>query len=126
MAVWIKVFLQGIGIAVGISYLFYCNKIAFLILLPFAFYFPILQRKNKKKKRQEQLNKEFKNPRKNIDVLKVEDKNEIEGLKVDITAPDLSSFISDVEFLPGKVLYPTINAIIPIGIFIKNIKCQLK
>lgn len=60
MAVWIKVFLQGIGIAVGISYLFYCNKIAFLILLPFAFYFPILQRKNKKKKRQEQLNKEFK------------------------------------------------------------------
>ena len=35
------------------------------------------------------LNKEFKNPRKNIDELKVEAKNEIEGLKVDITAPDL-------------------------------------
>ena len=35
------------------------------------------------------LNKEFKNPRKNIDELKVEDKKEIEGLTVDITAPDL-------------------------------------
>ena len=35
------------------------------------------------------LNKEFKNPRKNIDELKVEDKKEIEGLKVDIEAPDL-------------------------------------
>ena len=35
------------------------------------------------------LGKEFKNPRKNIDELKKEDKNEIEGLKVDITAPDL-------------------------------------
>lgn len=35
------------------------------------------------------LNKEFKNPRKNIDELKIEDKKEIEGLKVDITAPDL-------------------------------------
>ena len=35
------------------------------------------------------LNKEFKNPRKNIDELQVIDKNEIEGLKVDITAPDL-------------------------------------
>ena len=35
------------------------------------------------------LGKEFKNPRKNIDELKVEDKKEIEGLKVDITAPDL-------------------------------------
>ena len=32
---------------------------------------------------------EFKNPRKNLDELKVEDKKEIEGLKVDITAPDL-------------------------------------
>ncbi len=35
------------------------------------------------------LGKEFKNPRKNIDKLKVEDKKEIEGLKVDIEAPDL-------------------------------------
>lgn len=33
--------------------------------------------------------KEFKNPRKNIDELNIEDKEEIEGLKVDITAPDL-------------------------------------
>ena len=35
------------------------------------------------------LGKEFKNPRKNLDELKIEDKREIEGLKVDITAPDL-------------------------------------
>ena len=35
------------------------------------------------------LGKEFKNPRKNLDELKVEDKKDIEGLKVDITAPDL-------------------------------------
>ena len=35
------------------------------------------------------LGKEFKNPRKNLDELKVEDKKELEGLKVDITAPDL-------------------------------------
>ena len=35
------------------------------------------------------LGKEFKNPRKNLDELKIEDKEEIEGLKVDITAPDL-------------------------------------
>jgi len=35
------------------------------------------------------LNKEFKNPRKNIDELNIENKEEIEGLKVDITAPDL-------------------------------------
>ena len=35
------------------------------------------------------LNKPFKNPRKNIDELKVKDKEELEGLKVDITAPDL-------------------------------------
>lgn len=35
------------------------------------------------------LGKEFKNPRKNIDELKIENKEEIEGLKVDITAPDL-------------------------------------
>ena len=35
------------------------------------------------------LGKEFKNPRKNIDEMTVEDKKELEGLKVDITAPDL-------------------------------------
>ena len=35
------------------------------------------------------LGKKFKNPRKNLDELKVEDKKDIEGLKVDITAPDL-------------------------------------
>ena len=35
------------------------------------------------------LGKEFKNPRKNIDELKVEDKKELEGLTVDIEAPDL-------------------------------------
>ena len=35
------------------------------------------------------LNKKFKNPRKNIDEQKVEDKKEIEGLTVEITAPDL-------------------------------------
>ena len=35
------------------------------------------------------LNKEFKNPRKNIDELKIENKEEIEGLKVSIEAPDL-------------------------------------
>lgn len=35
------------------------------------------------------LGKEFKNPRKNIDEKIVENKEEIEGLKVDIEAPDL-------------------------------------
>ena len=35
------------------------------------------------------LGKTFKNPRKNIDELKVEDKKELEGLTVDIEAPDL-------------------------------------
>lgn len=35
------------------------------------------------------LNKEFKNPRKNIDEMKVENKKEIEGLTVEISAPDL-------------------------------------
>lgn len=35
------------------------------------------------------LGKEFKNPRKNLDELKVENKKELEGLKVDIEAPDL-------------------------------------
>lgn len=34
-------------------------------------------------------NQEFKNPRKNIDKMVVENKSEIEGLKVDIEAPDL-------------------------------------
>ena len=37
----------------------------------------------------ESLGKEFKNPRKNIDEKIVENKEEIEGLKVDIEAPDL-------------------------------------
>lgn len=35
------------------------------------------------------LNKPFKNPRKNIDEMQVETKQELEGLKVDIEAPDL-------------------------------------
>ena len=35
------------------------------------------------------LNKEYKNPNKNIDKLKIEKKDEIEGLKVTIDAPDL-------------------------------------
>lgn len=35
------------------------------------------------------LNKEFKNPRKNIDELKIDDKKDLDGLTVDITAPDL-------------------------------------
>ena len=35
------------------------------------------------------LNKEFKNPRNNLSEMKVENRSEIEGLKVDITAPDL-------------------------------------
>ena len=35
------------------------------------------------------LNKEFKNPRKNMDELKIEDKKEIEGLTVEIKDPDL-------------------------------------
>lgn len=35
------------------------------------------------------LGKEFKNPRKNLDELQIENKKEIEGLKVDIEAPDL-------------------------------------
>lgn len=52
------------------------------------------------------LNKEFKNPRKNIDELKVEDKNEIEGLKVDITAPNLcyryiARAVKDVKIGPS-------------------------
>ena len=52
------------------------------------------------------LNKQFKNPRKNIDELKVEDKNEIEGLKIDITAPDLcyryiARAVKDVKIGPS-------------------------
>lgn len=35
------------------------------------------------------LNTEFKNPRKNLDEMNVENKSEIEGVKVDIAAPDL-------------------------------------
>lgn len=35
------------------------------------------------------LNTEFKNPRKNLGEMNVENKSEIEGIKVDITAPDL-------------------------------------
>lgn len=35
------------------------------------------------------LNKSFKNPRKNIDELQIETKEQLEGLKVEITAPDL-------------------------------------
>lgn len=35
------------------------------------------------------LGKEFKNPRKDINELEIQNKNELEGLKVDITAPDL-------------------------------------
>lgn len=35
------------------------------------------------------LDKKFKNPRKNIDEMNVENKTELEGLKVDIAAPDL-------------------------------------
>jgi len=35
------------------------------------------------------LNKEFKNPRKNLLDMNIENKSEIEGVKVDITAPDL-------------------------------------
>lgn len=35
------------------------------------------------------LNKEFKNPRKKLDELNIENKSDLEGLKVDITAPDL-------------------------------------
>ena len=52
------------------------------------------------------LNKPFKNPRKNIDELKVENKNELEGLKVDITAPDLcyryvARIVKNVKIAPS-------------------------
>lgn len=52
------------------------------------------------------LGKEFKNPRKNIDELNVPNKDELEGLKVDITAPDLcyrylARIIKDVKIEPS-------------------------
>lgn len=52
------------------------------------------------------LGKEFKNPRKNIDELNVSNKDELEGLKVDITAPDLcyrylARIIKDVKIEPS-------------------------
>ena len=53
----------------------------------------------------------------------------LKNINIDIKntkAPYLSNFTSEVEFLAGRVLYPTINEISPIGIFIKNIKCQLR
>ena len=55
--------------------------------------------------------------------------NILNNINIDIKntkAPYLSNFTSEVEFLAGRVLYPTINEISPIGIFIKNIKCQLR
>ena len=56
-------------------------------------------------------------------------KSDENNINIDIKntkAPYLSNFTSEVEFLAGRVLYPTINEISPIGIFIKNIKCQLR
>lgn len=52
------------------------------------------------------LGKEFKNPRKNIDELKIEDKNEIEGLKVEIETPDLcyryiTRLVKNVKIAPS-------------------------
>ena len=52
------------------------------------------------------LGKEFKNPRKNIDELNIEDKEEIEGLKVDIKAPDLcyryiARVVKDIKIGPS-------------------------
>jgi phenylalanyl-tRNA synthetase beta chain len=52
------------------------------------------------------LGKEFKNPRKNLDEVKVETKDSIEGLKVDITAPDLcyrymARMIKNVKIAPS-------------------------
>ncbi len=52
------------------------------------------------------LNKEFKNPRKDIDDLEIETKKEIEGLKVDIEAPDLcyryiARVVKDVKIGPS-------------------------
>ena len=62
------------------------------------------------------LNKEYKAPRKNIDELKVENKSEIEGLKVDITAPDLcyryvGRVVKNVKIAPSpKWLVRRLNA----------------
>ena len=52
------------------------------------------------------LGKEFKNPRKNLDTLNVETKDSLEGLKVDITAPDLcyrymARMIKNVKIAPS-------------------------
>ena len=52
------------------------------------------------------LNEEFKNPRGNLDKLNVPDKSEIEGLKVDIKAPDLcyryvARVLKDVKIGPS-------------------------
>lgn len=52
------------------------------------------------------LGKEFKNPRQNIDELNIPDKEELEGLRVDITAPDLcyryiARVIKDVKIAPS-------------------------
>ena len=52
------------------------------------------------------LGKEFKNPRKNLEDMKVETKDSIEGLKVDITAPDLcyryiARMIKNVKIAPS-------------------------
>ena len=52
------------------------------------------------------LNKPFKNPRGNLDKLNVPDKSEIEGLKVDIEAPDLchryvARVLKDVKIGPS-------------------------
>lgn len=52
------------------------------------------------------LNKPFKNPRKNIDEMQVETKQELEGLKVDIEAPDLcyryvARMVKNVKIAPS-------------------------
>ena len=52
------------------------------------------------------LNKKFKDPRKNLNEEKVENKKELEGLKVDITAPDLcyryvARIVKDVKIGPS-------------------------
>lgn len=52
------------------------------------------------------LKKPFKNPRKNIDEMKVETKSELEGLKVDIEAPDLcyryvARMVKNVKIAPS-------------------------
>lgn len=52
------------------------------------------------------LNKPFKNPRKNIDEMQIETKQELEGLKVDIEAPDLcyryvARMVKNVKIAPS-------------------------